>query len=200
MAGFGLVILLYAALAFVVWSLRPVPAYSSEGVEVGSPFDHRGQRAVAQRPQRRCFGRLHEADAAQQPRPHVVGDDQEALTLLAGGLGRRLHLVDGTQRRGRPAALAQRQRAEHEPVVQRERVAEPPSFDESTLQQLLAFLEAALVHPHPTQPGLRKAPHRDWRVANRSLEPLLGSRQIAARVQHPAAHRQAARADAVVVG
>jgi hypothetical protein len=28
-----------AGAAFVVWSLRPVPAYSSEAVEVGSPFD-----------------------------------------------------------------------------------------------------------------------------------------------------------------
>src|SRR5438105_15324173 len=28
-----------AGFAFVVWSLRPVPAYSSEAVEVGSPFD-----------------------------------------------------------------------------------------------------------------------------------------------------------------
>src|SRR6266481_2299352 len=28
-----------AGSAFAVWSQRPVPAYSSEGVEVGSPFD-----------------------------------------------------------------------------------------------------------------------------------------------------------------
>jgi hypothetical protein len=28
-----------AGAAFVVWSLRPVPAYSSEAVEVGTPFD-----------------------------------------------------------------------------------------------------------------------------------------------------------------
>jgi hypothetical protein len=28
-----------AGAAFIVWSLRPVPAYSSEAVEVGTPFD-----------------------------------------------------------------------------------------------------------------------------------------------------------------
>jgi hypothetical protein len=38
--GVTLVVLLaLAAAAFGLWSLRPLPSYSSEGVEAGSPFD-----------------------------------------------------------------------------------------------------------------------------------------------------------------
>ena len=33
------IVVLLAALAFAAWSLRPVPAYTSDGVETGTPFD-----------------------------------------------------------------------------------------------------------------------------------------------------------------